>query len=502
MIEKKSRFGRIVVISSIIYTGMERDILSTNRKALRINLNEQFYGAFAEIGGGQEVARNFFQAGGASGTVAKTISAYDKLFSDHIYNNDEGGRYVSEERLLKMLDTEYMELVNLLSPKRGNSTCFFAYANTVSTLNFRKDNDAHGWLGMRFQLKPGAPANEVIMHVRLLESDTLMQQTTLGKLGVNLIFASIYHYDYPNTFLQSLMDELSSDRIEITMIRMGGFNLDYVDNRLLAVQLVKNRMAKAIMFDRYGNVQEPADMLYKKNVLAFRGNFRPITYVGFDMLKTSYSIFKRDEDYARDKTMALCEITMNNLLEKGELDERDFLSRVDLLNGMGQNVMVSSISEYHKLVSYFSTFKIKNLRIVMGLPNFLQVLNKNYYKDLKGGILEALGKLFTDNMKLYIYPTISSVSIDDPTKGDKLLTTDNLPMPDDVKDLYNYLKKNRKIIVIENAKREWLYINSRRVLRMIQEGIDGWEKMVPRYIEHEIKTKGLFGYQPKAEQTA
>ena len=282
---------------------------------------------------------------------------------------------------------------------------------------------------------------------------------------------------------------------------MGGFNLDYVDNRLLAVQLVKNRMAKAIMFDRYGNVQEPADMLYKKNVLAFRGNFRPITYIGFDMLKTSYSIFKRDEDYAKEKTMALCEITMNNLMEKGEIDARDFLARVDLLNGMGQNVMVSSISEYHKLVSYFSTFKIKNLRIVMGVPNFLQVLNKSYYTDLKGGILEALGKLFTDNMKLYIYPTISSVSVDDPTEGDKLLTTDNLDMPEDVKDLYSYLKKNRKIIVIENAKRKWLYINSRYVLKMIQNNESGWEKMVPRYIEKEIKSRELFGYKAKAEQT-
>lgn len=502
MIEKNRLFGRIIVISSDTNSGMERELLSINRKALRINLNEQYYGTFAEIGGGQEVARNFFQAGGASGTIAKTISAYDKLFSDHIYNEDDAGRYVSEGRLLKMLETEYRELVDLLSPKRGNSTCFFAFANTVSTLNYKKDNECHGWLGMRFQLKPGAPANEVILHVRLLENDTLLQQATLGKLGVNLIFACIFYYEYPNTFLQSLMDDLSSDRLEVTMIRMEGFDLDYVDNRLLAVQLVKNRMTKAIMFDRNGHVQEPADMLYKKNVLAFRGNFRPITYIGFDMLKTSYSIFKRDEDYAKEKTMALCEITMNNLLEKGELDPRDFLARVDLLNGMGQNVMVSSISEYYKLVSYFSTFRIKNLRIVMGVPNFLQVLNKSYYKELKGGILEALGKLFTDNMKLYIYPTISAVSMEDPTKGEKLLTTDNLPMPNDVQDLYNYLKKNRKIIVIENVKKEWLYINSRFVLKMIQNNEEGWEKMVPRYIEQEIKTKGLFGYKIKTTQTA
>lgn len=479
---------------------MEREILTTNRKALRINLNENVYGTLAEIGGGLEVARSFFQAGGASGTVAKTISAYDKLFSDHLYNDDQGGRYVAEERLLKMLDTEYNEVVRLLTARRHANTCFFAFANTVSTINYRKDNKSHGWLGIRFQLKPRSAANEVILHVRLLESDALMQQKTLGDLGVNLIFACYYYHDTPNTFLQSLMDNLSADRIEITMIRMGGQELDYVDNRLLAVQLVKNDMTKAIMFDRNGDVQEPADMLYKKNVLAFRGSFRPITYVGFDMLKTSYSIFKRDEDYTRDKTMSLCEMTMNNLLDEGELDERDFLARVDLLNGMGQNVMVSSIREYYKLVSYFSTFEITNLRIVMGIPSFLDVLSKGYYQDLRGGILEALGKLFSDNMKLYVYPTISSVAIDDPTKGDVLLTTDNLPLPEDLKDLYSYLKKNRRIIDIKHAKRDWLYINSRYVLRMIKNNIPGWEKMVPRYVEDQIKSKGLFGYQKGADE--
>jgi hypothetical protein len=259
-------------------------------------------------------------------------------------------------------------------------------------------------------------------------------------------------------------------------------------------------MARAIMFDRFGNVQEPADMLYKKNVLVFRGSFRPITYVGFDMLKTSYSIFKRDEDYNKDNTMPLCEMTMKNLLEKGELDERDFLARVDLLNGMGQNVMVSSISEYYKLVSYFSTFSIKNLRIVMGIPNFLEVLNNTYYTKLRGGILEALGKLFVENMKLYVYPTISSVSIEDPTKGEHLLTAENMELPDDMKDLYSYLKKNRKIIDISDVNKERLYINSRRVLRMIQDGKAGWEKMVPRYIEAQIKTKKLFGYKSEPKK--
>lgn len=212
------------------------------------------------------------------------------------------------------------------------------------------------------------------------------------------------------------------------------------------------------------------------------------------MLKTSYSIFKRDADYDKENTMSLCEMTMHNLLGDGELDERDFLARVNLLNGMGQNVMVSSLSEYYKLVSYFSRFKIKNLRIVMGIPNFLDVLNNKYYSDLKGGILEAMGKLFIENMKLYIYPTVSSVAVDDPTKGEHLLTSENLPLPEDLRDLYNYLIKNRKIIDIKDVKKERLYINSRRVLKMIQQGKAGWEKMVPRYVEEQIKSNKLFGY--------
>jgi len=476
---------------------MEREILNTNRKALRINLKEHVYGTIAEIGGGQEVARHFFQAGGASGTVAKTISAYDKLFSDHIYNQDKAGRYVSEGRLLKMLNTEFNELVHILKDKKSEDTCFFAFANTVATINFKKDNEGHGWLGLRFQLTPNTDPNEIILHVRLLENDAILQQGTLGKLGINLIFACYHLHEYPNSFLQSLLDNLSSDCLEINMMRMKGPDLDWVDNRLLAVQLVKNGMTTAIMFDRNGDVQEPADMLYKKNVLAFRGSFRPITYVGFDMLKTSYSIFKRDEDYDKGNTMSLCEMTMNNLLGEGELDERDFLARVDLLNGMGQHVMVSSLSEYYKLVTYFSRFNIINLRIVMGIPNFLDVLNEKYYEDLKGGILEAMGKLFIENMKLYVYPTVSSVSIDDPTKGEYLLTSENLPLAEDLRDLYNYLIKNRKIIDIKNVKKERLYINSRKVLKMIQQGKTGWEKMVPRYVEDQVKSKKLFGYSDK-----
>jgi hypothetical protein len=474
---------------------MEREILSPNRKALKINLSGSIYGCFAEIGGGQEVARHFFQAGGASGTVAKTISAYDKAFSDALYESTKSGRYVSEYRLNEMLQTEYTELTRILGEKRGLNTQFFSFANTIETLNFQKNNRGQGWIGMRFQLKPETDPNQVILHVNLLENDGLMQQTTLGILGVNVIYACFFLHEYPSQFLRSLLDNLSTDRIEITMIRMTGPDLDYVDNKLLSVQLVKNGMTQAIMFDRQGDVQQPYDMLYKKNVLAFRGSFRPVTYVMADMLRTSYRIFKRDEDYDKENTIPLCEMTLSNLMQEGELDEQDFLDRVDLLNGMGQNVMVSNFKEYYKLVQYFSQFKIIKLRIIIGIPTLMNFFEKKYYTHLRGGVLEAMGKFFIDNMKLYVYPTISSVTIDDPTKGEELITSKNLLLADDILDLYHFLIKNRMILDITGAKKEWLWINSQIVIKMIKDKIPGWEEMVPKYIEKAIKKKKLFGYE-------
>ncbi|HSG67156.1 MAG TPA: hypothetical protein VK994_00520, partial [Bacteroidales bacterium] len=316
----------------------------------------------------------------------------------------------------------------------------------------------------------------------------------LGVFGVNLIFACYYHIDRPNEFIRSLLDNLSRDRIEVSMIRMSGPDLEYVDNRLLAVQLVKNGMTNAVMFDRHGNVQQPSDMLYRKNVLAFRGSFRPITYVGFDMLKSSFAMFKKDRHYQRDNTIAVCEMTLNNLLEEGDLDERDFLDRVDILNGMGQHVMVSTFREYYKLVTYFSRFKIDRLRIVIGIPTFLNVLEEKYYKGLKGGILEALGRLFPENVRFYVYPTISSISMEDRTPSGELITSKNIVLPDRMKPLYEYLVMNRKIIDLVNVKKERLYISSPYVLKMIKEDIPGWELMVPNYIEEVIKTRRLFGY--------
>ena len=470
----------------------EREIIEPKRKALRINLNKDFpykiYGSFAEIGAGQEVARYFFQAGAASGTIAKTISAYDMVFSDAVYGKSRDKRYVCEERLLRMLDVEYESLTKTLSPKDDQQTCYFAFANTVTTLNFRKDNLAHGWIGIRFQLEPGSEPNDIILHVKMHENDAFLQQRTLGILGVNLIFAAYSYYNYPNSFLRSLHDYLSNDQIEVDMIRMKGPNLDYVDNRLLAVQLVKNEMTTAIMFDRYGKLHQPHGMLYKKNVMVFRGNFRPITYVGFDMLKTGVSMFKKDIDYTKDNTMIFCEMTLNNLLTKGMVDEQDFLDRVDMLCGMGQNVMVSNYPEHHKLISYLSQFRIKKLGVLLGILRISDFFKEEYYTTLKGGILEGMSKFFVNNMRLYLYPAFKP--------GTKeIWNSKNLKVPENIRFLYNYLVDNQKIVDIENYRERILGIFAEDVLRMIQENNPRWEKLVPKYVSRKIKENNMFGYQ-------
>jgi hypothetical protein len=467
---------------------MEREVYSIKRKALMLNLDASKYGTIAEIGGGQEVARAFFQAGGASGTIAKTISAYDKTFSDHLYNSGKSGRYVSLTRLSQMLDAEYNELTSVLGKNRDLEVKFFSFANTVETLNYKKDNQGNGWLGVKFELsKPGIP-NEVVIHVRLLENDALLQQYSLGSLGVNLIFACFYFHDRPNVFLQSLLDNLDTDRVEITMARMTGPDLCYVDNRLLCVQLVKNGMTPAVMFDRHGHVHQPSDFLYKKNALVLRGRFKPITYVGFDILKTSYALFKKDKNFSQNNTLQICEITLNNLIEEGEINERDFLDRVDLLNGMGQNVLVSNFQEFYKLVDYFNRFKLLNLRIILGVPTFKRVLEKKYYTNLRGGILEAMGRMFPENTRFYIYPAVDRAT-------GNILLVDDVEMEPDVKHIFNYLVDNRKIRNLRQAKTQWLSINPDEVLRLIEANDPKWLDMVPKYVSKRIISNKIFGYK-------
>ena len=459
--------------------------LSTKEKSVHINIDSKYYGAIAEIGGGQETARHLFQAGGASNTVAKSISAYDKLFSDHFYNQGTPSRYVAEDRLRKMVDYEYDELIEILDKK--NSKKFFAFANTVETLNFTKTNQGNGWLGIAVEGTDRYRPNKFFIHVKLHENDTLLQQYTLGALGINLIYGGLFMWDDPNKILLSLLDNLDTDRVEVDYVYVEGPDMALVDNRLLNLMLVNNDMTPAIMFDQSGKVQQPGDMLYKKNVLLMRGYFRPINNLLMEFIEDSLAIFKRDEDYKPDNTIAFCEISLKYLMRNEKVDEKDFLHRVDLLNMMGQSVMITKFYRYFQIVKYFGQFKLIKLRIVVGLPTFDKILDSSNYTDLGGGLLEAMGALFQKNVKAYLYPYYDS------NTGEVIYPEDS-HFSQENKLLWQYLNETKKILVLKSIQSKNLEIRSEHITQMIEDGDDSFINYVPEKVFSHIKSNQLFGY--------
>jgi hypothetical protein len=479
---------------------MKPDAIGTRQKALKINLDRRIYGSFAEIGAGQEVAAMFFKAGGASGTIAKTISAYDMTFSDAIYGVEESGRYVCEPRLIKMLNREYNLLHVRLDEKRGSDTTFFAFANTVAALNFQKTNEGHGWIGIRYQLEPGADYNDIVLHVKMLDNDNVLQQQAIGIIGVNLIYGAYYYYKSPETLLTSLMDELQG-RIEIDMLRFTGPDFAHIDNRLVSLQLVRQGFTNAAMFGPDGEVLQPSEALYKKHILVFRGRFRPFTNVNKDMLNQGAEAFLDEPGIDPKKVIILSELTLHNLKAGDEIDEKDFLDRVDILCSLGQTVLISNYQEYYKLVAYLSKFSKLKMGIILGMINLQWIFEEEYYQNLPGGILEAFATLFSRNVKLFVYPGYKSGT-------QEIFTCEKFHwlLPPEQIDLYEYLIANNKIQDIETSDEKLLKVTSDDTLSLIKAGKEGWEKNVPEEVARMIKDKCLFGfpcdvtYTPLAEQ--
>ena len=463
-------------------------VLSAAQKALRTNLNPNIYGSFAEIGAGQETVRHFFRAGGASGTIAKAMSAYDKEFSDAIYGQETAGRYVTENRLRKMLNHEYQLLHERINRETSPNKCFFAFANTVATINFAKTFKGHGWLGVRYQTRPDREANEVIVHVRLHEDNPKYQQETIGAMGVNLIYAAYNLYEEPKSFLLSLYDGIDRTAIEVDLINFSGPDFDHIDNRLMSLQLIKNGFTDAVIFGPEGKNLLPAELLYKKNILAMRGSFRPVTRVNMDMIKKGYKQFIKSKNVQKDDAVVLFEITLNNLLADGTLDEQDFLDRADILCSIGQTVLISNYQEYYRLVDYFAGFTKKRIGLIMGIPSLQEIFDEKYYEHLTGGILEAMGRLFSKSLVIYAYPFRGETSVN---------TVSDIVVNDLFKNIFDYLKQARRVRDIEDFDPDILSIWSREVLRKIRTGETGWEDSLPTYVDKIIKEKGLFGY-PKA----
>jgi hypothetical protein len=468
---------------------MKSIVLTATQKALQINLDTSIYGTFAEIGAGQEVVRYFFRAGGASGTVAKTMSAYDKDFSDAIYGREASGRYVCESRLNKMIDHEYGLITERLNRKTHPHKRFFSFANNVATINFSKTNEGHGWMGLRFQLNEESEPNDVILHYRLHENEVRQQQESSGILGVNLMYGCMFHCNDPKALIKQLFDNLSLEQVEIDMLQMNGPDFDHVDNRLLSLYLVKEKMTDAVIFGPDGNNLQPAEILYKKNILAMRGSFRPVTKVNIDMIKNGYNTFVEENRVTRENLQVLFEITLSNLSSDGEIDEQDFLDRADILCSLGQTVLVSNYQQYYKLLDYFCRFTNKRMGIILGAPNLKQIFEEKYYRHLSGGILEAFGRMFNRDLKVYLYPYQQQ-------KGSEVMNSRNLEVHPRFRPLYEYLVYNNRIMDI-GYDTKVLHIFSPIVLRMIKNGIKGWEDMVPAYVDNIIKEKKLFGYKPE-----
>jgi hypothetical protein len=457
-------------------------------KALRINLNENIYGTFAEIGAGQETVRHFFRAGGSSGTIAKAMSAYDKDFSDAIYGVEDDGRYVTESRLKKMLNHEVELIEKRLKRDKHPNKIFFSFANTVATIDFAKQFKGHGWVGIKYQVEPEEEYNEITLHIRFKETDAKLQQETLGILGVNLIYGAFYKYNDPKKLLRYLYDHLDKDQLEIDTINFSGPRFANVDNRLMSLQLVKNGMTEAVMFGPDGNNILPAAILYKKNILAIRGSFRPVTQVNMDMYEKSLKMFLDESKVDKDNALVVFEITLSNLRSEGEIDERDFMDRAELLCSLGQTVMISNFQEYYKVVEYFSSYTKARMGLAMGVNNLIDIFDEKYYRHLSGGILEAFGKLFYRDLKVFLYPMEDD--------NGEIINSQNLKVHPRMKELYKFFAYNGKVVDITDFDTDHLKIFSREVLKMISNGTPGWEKMLPKGIAEVIKQQHLFGYDP------
>jgi hypothetical protein len=469
--------------------------VDTHAKALAVNLDPRRYGTFAEIGAGQEVVRWFFRAGGAAGTIAKSMSAYDMAVSDAIYGRAE--RYVCRQRLEAMLDHEHQLNIGRLSEARGSTTAFFAFADTVSARNYKGTNECHGWMGVRFQSRPRDQDSQIIIHVRMLDSENPLQQEALGIVGVNLLYGAFFLYADPEQLIESLLDGLTTERIAVDMIEFSGIEFRQVDNRLMSMKLVQVGLSGAAMFDPAGTVLQPSEVLYKKNVLVERGSFRPVCHVNIDMLHCAHDNFARDlrsdaagAAHPEVEVVELMELTMRNLVEEGgQVDRADFLARADMLAASGKTVLISDYFEYYRLAAYLAQHSKGKIAITMGAASLRDLFEEKYYLKLEGGILESFGRLFKNDLRLYIYPLL------DPQTG-TLVTVDSLAVAPRLRKLYGYLVDNGFIKQLENVNPACLKIFSRDALRKIRGGDPSWEEMVPVEVAEIIKRRRFLGYRP------
>lgn len=453
-------------------------------RALEINLNPQIYGTFAEIGAGQEVARFFFQAGKASQTIAKTISAYDMIYSDEIYGKEANGRYVCESRLEKMLDKEFSLMHRRLDVTRGSNTCFFAFANTVATGDSKK-RQTHGWMGIRFQTKPKGEANEIVLHVRLLDRFRLQQQETLGVLGVNLVYTAFTCIHNPEEILNSLVANIKQGQVAIDLIRASGPDLKHINNNLMNLELVRKGLADAVLFGPNQQILTISDELFQKSVIIQRGAYYPVTTTHVDVLEKGIEQFKKEFPNESKKLSVMFELTMHNMDQDGHGQEKEFLDRVAALCSLGHNVLVSNFFLFYRLKKFLRSYTEKPLVLIMGASKLDRLFDERHYRDLEGGLLEGLGKLLDETTKVYIYPY----------KTELVCTTTRTFFPEPKwLPIYQHFLAQKQIVDISGCDETEEYRHSEYVRQMIIDGNPEWEKYVPTKVRDQIKKSKLFNF--------
>jgi hypothetical protein len=463
---------------------------STRNKALRLNLDEKKYGTIVEIGAGQEVARNFFVAGAAAGTIAKTMSAYDMKFSDAIYGVQEDKRYVSKARVQAMMEQEFSLVLERVGAVRSKSSRFFTYAATVAAKSFNRNNECHAWCGVRLQMYPGAEPSDIVVHVRMFDDSAEAQQQALGVLGVNLIYAAYYYFEDPKRIIDSLTDNMKANRVEIDSIDFQGPYFEDIDNRAKNIHLIRSWKTRAVMFTPDGSVAIPAELFYKKNVLTIRGSFKPVTKLNVDMIEQGKKAFSKMDQVTKDNSVLIAEISINDAHgHDAKMSEEDLLERVKLLNLLGYNVIISDYTRYFSLRAYFRQFTELQIGIVVGMINIKQIFNEDFYQSLEGGILEGFGKLFPDHTRLFVYPEIdSNGELNDLTK---------VSVPDNLRHLYLHLLDNGFIKGIDCSDHQLFDIYSREILKQISIGEGEWQKSLPEGVAEEIVKNKLFGYRAR-----
>lgn len=463
---------------------MHGSVDPTAQRALALNLDASVYGTLAEIGAGQEVARWFFSVGGAAGTVAKTMSAYDMTFSDAIYG--KAPRYVSRERVVEMLDHEYGLLQERLDAARGERTRFFAFADTAAARSYSGTNECHAWLGVRFQHAFRSEPSDVVLHTRLLDATNAQQQEAVGRLGVNFLHGALNLWRDPRKLIEVLLDEIGRDRLEIDWIGVRGPAFANADNRLLGLHLVRCGLTPALLFDTSGAPLLASEAIRHTSVLVERGRFAPVTKLNLEMMRLAAEAFAADGGDDHGEVRELMEITMNNLRDRGQTDDADFLARVDLLTAAGMLVLVSDLGAFHDLGEYLAARRVTRTGLVLGVPLLRELFNEAHYPGLPGGILEAFGRLFTHGVRLYVQPTRDAID-------GGVTTADTMRVAPHLTHLLEHLRANGLIHPLPCDPATLRTYSSEDVRCRIGSGDPSWRDLVLPDVAALIESRRYFG---------